>query len=98
MAPIVEHQRAPIGVSTFAWVLMLIQRASVEVRERMVVARKVRRHPVDDDSDSFLVQMVDEKTQIIGMPVPRSGSVIPSDLIAPRSAERMFCHRQQLDV
>jgi hypothetical protein len=56
VAPEVEHQRAPVRVRAAARVGVLVERGAVEARERELVAREVRRHPVEDHADPVLVQ------------------------------------------
>ena len=63
---VIEDQRAPVLVRTFARVLVLIERGAVEARQRPVIPRKMRRHPVHDDTNAGFVQRVDEKLKIIG--------------------------------
>ena len=50
----VEDERAPVGVRAAARVGVLVERGAVEAREREVVAREVRRHPVEDHADAAL--------------------------------------------
>ncbi len=51
VAPEVEDERAPVGVRAAARVGVLVKGRAVEVRERELVARKVRGHPVQDHAD-----------------------------------------------
>src|SRR5215831_8242890 len=77
---------------------MLVQRGAVEPRQRPIVAREMRRHPVHDDAEAGLVQRVDKKLEIIWRAVAAGRSVKASDLITPGWIKRMFCHRQKLDM
>ena len=56
----VEDERPPVGMRAAARVLVLVERRAVEAAERELVAREVRRHPVQDHADPGLVQRVDE--------------------------------------
>ncbi len=94
----VEDQRAPVRLRAAARVGVLVQRGAVEARQRPLVAREVRRHPVDDDADAALVEVVDEPAQVVRRPVPRGGRVVAAHLVAPRATEGMLRDRQQLDV
>ncbi len=94
----VEHQRAPVRVRAAARVGVLVERRAVEAGERELVAREVGGHPVEDHADAAGVQAVDERPHVVGRAVAGGGRVVPGDLIAPRAAERVGHHRQQLDV
>ncbi len=83
---------------TAARVLVLVQRGSVEPRERPVVAREVRGHPVEDHADLLPVQLVDERAEVVRIAEARGRREVAGDLVAPRAAVRMLHHRQQLDV
>ena len=77
---------------------VLIDRRAVEAPEAPVVAREVRRHPIDDHADVAPMERIDETTEPVGVPEAGRRGVIASDLIPPRSAERMLGNREQLDV
>ena len=61
----VEDERAPVGVRAAPRVLVLVERRAVEARERQLVAREVRGHPVEDHADPALVQRVDERAEVV---------------------------------
>ena len=98
VAAVIENISAPVGMLALAWIEMFVKRSTVEPTESKRVFRKMRRHPVHDHADSFLMKMIDEKTKIIRRAVTRRGSKIRADLITPRRAVRMFFERQKLDV
>ena len=62
---VVEHVRTPVGVLALAGVGVLVERRAVEAGEGELVAGEVRRHPVDDDPDSSLVEPVDQVLEVI---------------------------------
>jgi hypothetical protein len=98
VAPEVEDQRAPSRVRAAARVGVLVERGPVEARKRELVAREVRRHPVEDHADAVLVQAVDELAEVVRIAVGRHGREVARHLVAPRARERMGHHRQQLHV
>lgn len=79
----IENERAPVLVRTLARVLMLVKRCAVEAGERPFVARKMRRHPVDEHANTSLVQGVDEKLKVIRRAVTAGRRIKSGDLIAP---------------
>ena len=98
VAPVVEDQRAPVGVRAAPRVVVLVERGPVEAGEGEVVAREVRGDPVEDHAEPVLVQAVDELAEVVGRAVARGRGEVARDLVAPRAAERVRHHRQQLDV
>jgi hypothetical protein len=98
VAPVVEHQRAPVPVLTQAGVGVLVQRRAVEARQRPVVLGEVPGDPVDEDPDARLVQPVNQIAEIVGRPVPCRRRVEPRHLITPGAGERVLRNREELDV
>src|SRR3989338_5974859 len=83
VAPVVENMGAPFLMVAQARVFVLIQRRTVEARQRPVVRGKVRRHPVEDHTDASLVKSVDQMAQIIGRAKTAGGSEIAGGLVTP---------------
>ncbi len=98
LAAVVELQGSPVGVRGPCGVLVLVQRAAVELGERPVVLGEVRRHPVHEDADAGPVQGVHEELEVVGGAEAGRRRVEARDLVAPRAAERMLGHRHQLYV
>ena len=94
----VEDQRAPVGMRAAARILVLVERRPVEARERELVAREVRGHPVEDDADPGLVERVHERAEVVRLAHRRDGRVEAGHLVAPGARERVVHHRQELDV
>ena len=67
---VVEHQRAPVGMLALARVGVLVQLRSVEPGQAPLVAGEVGRHPVEDHADAALVQLVDERPEVVGRAEP----------------------------
>ena len=63
----VEDERSPVRMRATARILVLVERGSVEPSESELVARKVRRHPVEDHADPGRVQRVDERAEVVGL-------------------------------
>ncbi len=64
-AAVVEDQRPPVGVRPAARILVLVEGGAVEAGERQLVAREVRRNPVEDHADTGAVEPVDEGAQVV---------------------------------
>src|ERR1700693_690735 len=71
---------------------------AIEVSQAVGVGRKVRRHPVQDDGDAMLMQVVDQIHEILWRAVARCGGEIASGLVSPGTIERMFHHRQEFHM
>ncbi len=98
VAPVVEHERAPVGVRAPSGVGVLVEGGAVEAGQGPLVAGEVGRHPVEQHADAVGVEAVDEGLERLGRPPHRGRGVERRDLVAPRPAEGVLHHRQQLDV
>ena len=94
----VEDEGAPVWMLAAQRVGVLVQRGAVESRQSPLVLREVGGDPVDDDSDSGLVELVDEVAQVVGGAVPRRRRVIAGHLIAPGGGEGVLRQGHELDV
>ncbi len=95
---VVEDGAVPVGVPSLPPVRVLVQRVPIEPAEPMAVGREMRRHPVEDDADACLVQLVDEVHQILGRAVAGARSEVRRALISPRRVIGMLGDGEQLDV
>src|SRR5258705_9054503 len=98
VAAIVENVSAPIGMLALARVEMFVKRGAVKTSEGESIFGKMRGHPIHDDANAALVQIVDQITKIVGRSVTRRGSVVVADLVPPRRPIRMLLQRQELDM
>ena len=62
VATIVEDVGAPVQVLALTWIGMLVQGRAVETSQCPVILGEMAGHPVHDDADARLVQLVDEQT------------------------------------
>ena len=95
---IVEDQRAPLGVVGHALLLALELRAAVETGQAVLVLGEVRRHPVHDQADAVLVELVHQIAEIVGVAVAGGGGVVARHLVAPGAVVGVFRDRQELDM
>ena len=95
---VVEDVRAPVLVLALARIGVFIQRRAVEARQRMRVAREVRRHPVQQHADARLVALVDEELEVRRGAEAAGGREIARGLVAPGIIQRMLGDGQQLYV
>ncbi len=79
-------------------VLVLVEGAPVEAGQAVAVGREVRRHPVEDDADALLVEVVDEEHEVLGRAVAARRREVADRLVAPRPVEGVLHDRQELDV
>jgi hypothetical protein len=85
-------------VETLATIGVLEQMGAVEIAQPVLVRREMRRHPVEDHTDAFAVQVIDEIHEVLRRAISRRGREIAGDLVAPRSVERVLHDGQDLDV
>ena len=69
---------------------VLVEVGAVEVAEAVLVAREVRRHPVEDDADAALVQRIDQVHEILRRAEAAGRREVADRLVAPRAVERML--------
>src|SRR5262249_19724527 len=86
----IVDESVPVVVKAFAWIEVLIERAPVEAREAVRVGRKMRRHPIENNTDAGCVRGVNETREALGRTETAARREQAQRLIAPRSAERIF--------
>ena len=74
------------------------KRRAVKVCKRIGVLRKVRRHPVHDNTDSVLVQRVNQRHQLDRLAVAAVGRIIARHLIPPGAVKRVLGQGHHLDM
>ena len=94
----VEDVGAPLLVPAALRVGVLVERGAVEHRQRPLVGGEVPGHPVEDDADAGLVELVDEQPEAVGVAEAGVGGEVRRHVVAPRAAERVLHDRHQLDV
>ena len=62
-----------------ARIFVLVKMCAIEEREPVLVAREVRRHPVEDHADASVVQRVDQRHQVLRLAVARDELVVGHD-------------------
>jgi len=81
-----------------ARVFVLVQRGTVEARQRPVILGEMRRHPVEDHADTRLVAAIDKMAQLVRRAEAAGRRKIAGGLVAPRFVQRVLGDRQQLDM
>ncbi len=95
---IVEDLGAPVGMLALPRIGMLVDRVSVKLDQALGILREVRRHPVQDNADLVLVQVVDHVLEILRRSIAGGRCIVARDLIAPGSIQRMLGNADQLDM
>src|SRR5215469_17297806 len=98
VATVVIDVRVPVGMEAEPPIRVLEKMRAVEVGKAVPIGREVRWNPIENDSDATLMQIVDEKHEILGRAVASGRREITRGLISPGSVKRMLHDRQQLDV
>ncbi len=79
-------------------IVVLVQRAPVELGQCPLVAREVRGNPVHQDADAGLVQPVHQVLEVVRGAEARRRGVEAGDLVAPGAAEGVLGDRHQLHM
>ena len=77
---------------------MLIQRRAIKLPKAMLIAWKMRRHPVHDHADARLVAGIHQVAEIIRLTEPVGRRVHANGLIPPGTIEGMLRGWKQFDV
>src|SRR6266576_340526 len=64
----------------------------------MSIVWKMRRHPIQDDADALLMQMVDQEFEVSRRSITIRRRKVAGGLIPPRAEKRMFHDRHKLNV
>ena len=95
---IVKHAGTPVLVFHFERVGIFILIGAVKFIQTVLILREVGGHPVDNDTDTVLVALVDEIHQIFRCAVAGGGGKVAGHLIAPGAVKRELKHRHHLNV
>ena len=95
---VIVDQSSPMGMHALPGVQMLIQTGPVEVWKARCVFREMGRHPVQDHTDSLLVQIVHEIHKILTGSISAGRRIISRHLISPGSIKGMLHNRHKLYV
>src|SRR5579884_3854768 len=98
VAPVVVNVSVPVGMKSAAPVCMLEQMRTVKIRQAMRIRRKARRYPVENHSNTSLVQIVHKEHEVLRRSIARRGSKISRGLITPGGVEGMLHDGQQFHM
>ena len=98
IAAVVVNQRAPIGMRALARIGMFVKMRSVELRQPVRVARKMRGRPVEQHAEAGLVGAVHKLHEVGRRSIAAGGGKIAQRLISPRTVVGMLHDGQQFDV
>src|SRR5262245_21289394 len=71
---------------------------AVKVGDAVLVAGEVTWHPVKDDANTALMEIVDQVHQVLRSAIAAGRREEPGALVSPGAVERMLADRQELDV
>src|ERR1700726_5296523 len=86
---VVEDQAPPVRLEAPARIGVLVEVRAVEERQGVLVVREVRRHPVEDDADAALVEVVDQVHEVLRRAVAAGGREEAGHLVPPPAVEGM---------
>src|SRR5690606_6780322 len=83
MPAIIEYTRSPLGMAAFTGILVRVQRSTVEKVQSMQIGWEMRRHPVQNHSQSGLMAFVHEGLELRRGAEALGGGVITEHLVSP---------------
>src|SRR6202167_5529135 len=98
VAPEIENVGGPFGMEALPRIDVLVQRAAVETPKAKRVGREMRGSPVENHSDTVLMQAVDQVAEVVRRSVAGSGGIVTRRLVSPGTGERMLHHGKEFDV
>ena len=87
VAPVVENIAVPVRVDALPGVLMLEKMRAVKESQGVLITREMRRHPVEDNTNIVLMQIVYQIHKVLGPAVAAGGCEITRRLVAPGAVE-----------
>jgi hypothetical protein len=64
----------------------------------VLITREVARHPVEDDADALLVELVDQVHEALGRAEAAGGGEVAGGLVPPGAVERVLHDGEELDM
>ena len=90
---VIENMRSPVRMLTPARIIVLVKCRSIKAGQRIIVLRKMRRHPVEYHADAGRVQRIHQRGEIVRSPVATRRRKKTGHLIAPRRIIGVLGHR-----
>src|SRR5262245_13418040 len=87
---VVENVAVPVGMKPKPGIIVFIKMSAIEIGQSVLILRKVRWYPVEDDADSPLMQVIDQPHEILRRPIASAGREIRGCLIAPGAIKRVL--------
>ena len=94
----IENTGTPVGMFAAAGIRIFKDALTVESCKTVCIRAEVRGHPVQDNADSGIVQLVDHIHEVIGCSVARCRRIVTRDLISPGAVEGVLGNADQLDM
>jgi len=82
----------------FAAVGVLVKVSAVEVTQAVLVRGKVGGHPIQDDADAVLMELIDEVHEVLRRAIAARGRKVAGGLVPPGTVEGVLHERQELHV
>src|SRR5262249_43933977 len=83
-------------MKSFAHIGIFISMRPIKHVKPMCIIGEMRRHPIQYNADTFLMESIDQPHQALWISKTGCGSKETSALITPASIKWMFHHRHQL--
>jgi hypothetical protein len=94
----IEYQGAPVRMLSPARIGVFVQSGAIELAQGVGIARKMRRHPVEDDANTPAMQVIDKEAKVVRRAKTTAGREISGRLVTPGHVQRVLGNRQQFHV
>ena len=79
ISAVIEDVAFPVRVKPLLHIRVFIEVGAVIIDQSMLVRGKMGRHPIEDDANAVLVQIINEIHKILGRPYRLVGAKYPTD-------------------
>ena len=98
ISSVVKDVTRPIRVKSFTGVGVLVKMSAIEVSEPVLIGGEMRRHPVQDDADTMLVQDIHQIHEVLRCAIAACGSEVTGCLITPGAVKGVLHDGQELNM
>src|SRR5579859_4242811 len=82
----------------FARIRVFIEMGAIKVTESSAIFGKVRWHPIQEDTDTLPVHIIDEVLKVFRRTKAAGWRIIAGDLVAPGGIIGILTHRHQFNM
>src|SRR5690606_2420667 len=95
---IIKDITVPIWMKSLTHIGIFVGVVAIKHVQSMCIVREMRGHPIQNDTNPFLMKSIDKSHEPLRISETRCGSIITCNLIPPAAIKRVFCNGHELYV